>query len=52
MRRGPTFHGTLERLGAQVGDAVALQMLRPGEGLAAALLLTDEAPVVLVFPVG
>ena len=46
----PTFGVALEGLGAQVGDAVALEVLRPGEGLPTALLRTGEASVVVVLP--
>lgn len=42
----------LERLGAQVCDAVALQVLGPGEGLPTALLRANETTVVVVFPDG
>ena len=46
----PTFGVALEGLGAQVGDAVALEVLRPGEGLPTALLRTGEASVVVMLP--
>ena len=46
----PTFGMALEGLGAQVGDAMALEVLRPSEGLPTALLLTGEASVVVVLP--
>lgn len=48
----PTFHGTGEGLGAQVGDAVALQVLGPGERLAAALDRAGEPAVVIMLPAG
>lgn len=44
------LHGAHEGLGAQVGYAVAFQVLGPGEGLAAALDGTGEPAVVLVLP--
>ena len=40
----------LEWLGSQVGDAVALEVLCPGEGLPTALLWTSEAAVVVMLP--
>lgn len=40
----------LEGLGSQVGDAVALEVLRPRERLPTALLGTGEAPVVIMLP--
>lgn len=45
-----TFNMALKGLSAQVGDAVALQVLCPGEGLATALFWAGEAPVVIVLP--
>ena len=45
-----TFSVALEGFGAQVSDAVPLQVLRPGEGLPTSLLRADEAPVIVVFP--
>ena len=41
----------LERFGAQVGDAMAFQVLCPGEGLAAAVLRAGKAAVIVVLPV-
>lgn len=46
----PTVYVALKGLGAQVGDAVALEVLCPGEGLATALLWAGEAPVVVMLP--
>lgn len=40
---------TLEGFGPEVGDAVTLQVLRPGEGFPTTLLGADEATVVIVF---
>lgn len=45
-----TFCVALERLGAQVCDAVALQVLGSGEGLPTTLLCADEATVIVMFP--
>lgn len=50
MQLALTFCVALEGLGAQVGDAVAFEVLCAGEGLAAALLRTGEATVVVVLP--
>lgn len=44
------FHGAHERLRAQVGYAVAFQVLGPGKGLPAALYGTGEPAVVVVLP--
>lgn len=44
------FHGAHERLRAQVGYAVAFQVLGPGEGLPTALHGTGEPAVVFVLP--
>lgn len=44
-----TFSVTLEGFGPQVGDAVTLQVLRPGEGFPTTLLGADEATIVIVF---
>ena len=41
---------TLKGLGAQVRDAVTLQVLGTGEGLATALLRAGETPVIIVLP--
>ena len=46
----PTFCMAVEGLGAQMGDTVTLEVLRPGEGLATALLRTDKATVIIMFP--
>lgn len=48
----PTFHRTGEGFGAQVGDAVALQVLGPGERLATALDGAGEAAVIVMLPAG
>lgn len=40
---------TLEGFGPQVGDAVTLQVLRPGEGFPTTLLGADETTIVIVF---
>lgn len=45
-----TFCVALKRLGTQVGDAVALEVLSPGERLPTPLLCTDKATVVVVLP--
>lgn len=45
-----TFSVALERLGAQMSDAVALEVLGSGEGLPTTLLRADKATVVVVFP--
>lgn len=45
-----TFHGTLEWLCAEVGDAVAFQMLRSCEGLPTAFNRAGKSPVIIVFP--
>lgn len=44
-----TFSVTLEGFGPQVGDAVTLQVFRPGEGFPTTLLGADEATIVIVF---
>lgn len=40
----------LEGLGAQMGDAVTLEVLCPGEGFPTALFCTDKATVIIMFP--
>lgn len=40
----------LKRLGTQMGDAVALEVLGPGEGLPTPLLSTDKAAIIIMFP--
>lgn len=40
----------LKGFGAQVGDAVALQVLSSGERLSTALLRTDKSTVIVMFP--
>ena len=40
----------LEGLGAQMCDAVTLEVLRPGEGFPTTLLCADEATVIIMFP--
>lgn len=40
---------TLEGFGPQVGDAVTLQVLRPGKGFSTTLLGADETTIVIVF---
>lgn len=52
-RREPgaaAFHGAHKRLRAQVGDAVAFQVLGPRERLATALHRAREPAVVVVLP--
>jgi hypothetical protein len=44
------FHGTHERFCAQVGYAVAFQMLSPRKRLPATLYRAREPPVVVVLP--
>lgn len=45
-----TFCVALEGLCAQMGDAVTLEVLRPGEGFPTTLHCTDKTTVIVVFP--
>lgn len=40
----------LERLSAQMGDTVTLQVLSPSKRLATALLCANKAPIIVMFP--
>lgn len=46
-----TFCVALERLGAQMCDAVTLEVLGSSKGFPTTLLRADKAAVVVMFPV-